>query len=413
MTRATPVSRRRTRLVWSACLAAAALALEHAAGADKPPPVPPRLDPPHVSTDPAVKFDYDVVYVRLPRKGFHTPGGKFESPVWAQAGVPLQMHPGADLMLLHPDGKEELLVAGGKGSVTDPVVSYDGEWVYYALFHDLSNWRHGFAPSAADIYKVHVRTRKVVRLTAGGFSPNTGATDWADDFRTPRPGKTTMPYPVCNVGPCPLPGGRLMFTSNRNGFISPRSTNNGHHIPLQLFVMDEDGSNVEMVGHLNIGAALHPVVLRDGRVMFSTLENQGQRDDLSWGLWSIHPDGTNWNPVVSSFLTTAFHFHTQMADGDVVVGAYYGGVGTNGFSTYVKVPVERDDPRFGPGYSQDPRNAAMVRLKRVPFSPLGMQELTAFAHDGDATAIQFAKDGPWVGKVTHPAAAPDNHLLTV
>src|SRR5262245_6271546 len=186
----------------------------------KPRKGPLNLNPPAVATDPSVKIDYPIVYVRLPRKGFNgVPKSKFENPVWAQAGVPLQMHPGADLMLLHPDGREEVLVAGGKGSVTDPFVSFDGESVYYALFENLTNYRHGFAPSAADIYKIHVPTRKIVRLTQGGFSPNTGAAHWSADYRTPQPGKTTMPYPVCNMGPCPLPGGKIILTSNRNGFI--------------------------------------------------------------------------------------------------------------------------------------------------------------------------------------------------
>src|SRR5262245_29799391 len=392
---------------------------------DNPKPRPLRLNPPPVATDKTVKYDYDIVYVRLPRKGFRTPSGKFETPIWAQAGVPLQMSPGADLMLLHPDGREEVLVPSGKGSVTDPFVSFDGEWVYYSHFHDLTNYRHGMVPSAADIYRIHVPTRKIERLTHGGFSPNTGAAQWADDYQKPQPGKPTQPHPVCNMGPCPLPGGKVIFTSNRNGFISPRSTNNGHNNTLQLFVMDDDGANVEMIGHLNIGSALHPVVLRDGRVMFSTLENQGRRDDLSWGLWSIHPDGTNWNPIISSFLTTAFHFQTQLSDGEVVAGAYYGGVGTNGFGTYVKVPVERKsaDPAFGPGFKEDPRNGpsyaqnerigVMSRLTKVPFSPRGMEQLTLWVNDGDATAQQQVKDGPWIGKVTHPSAAPDNHLLTI
>ena len=216
-----------------------------------------RLDPPGVSTDRTINYDYDIVYVRLPRKGFRTPSGKFESPIWAQAGVPLQMQPGADLMLLHPDGKEEVLVPAGKGSVTDPFVSFDGEWVYYSHFHDLTNYRNGFVPSAADIYKIHVPTKKTIRLTSGGFSPNTGAAKWADDYQKAQPDRTTMPHPVCNMGPCPLPGGKVIFTSNRNGFISPRSTNNGHNNTLQLFVMDDDGKNVEMIGHLNIGSALH------------------------------------------------------------------------------------------------------------------------------------------------------------
>lgn len=47
------------------------------------------------------------------------------------------MEPGADLMLLHPDGSEEVLVDGGKGSVTDPVISFDGESVCYSYLYDL------------------------------------------------------------------------------------------------------------------------------------------------------------------------------------------------------------------------------------------------------------------------------------
>src|SRR5215472_2243713 len=80
---------------------------------DKKAPPRPNLDPPAVSTDPSVKVDYPIVYVRLLREQ--------KTKVWAQAGVPLQMNAGADLMLLHPDGSEEVLVPGGKGSVTDPV----------------------------------------------------------------------------------------------------------------------------------------------------------------------------------------------------------------------------------------------------------------------------------------------------
>lgn len=84
-----------------------------------------------------------------------------------------------------------------------------------------------------------------------------------------------------------------MFTSNRNGFEMPRGNNMGFNIPFQLFVMDGDGSNVEMIGHLNIASALRPVALKDGRVMFSSLEDQGFRSDLDWGIWSIHPDGAD------------------------------------------------------------------------------------------------------------------------
>ncbi len=73
-------------------------------------------------------------------------------------------------MLLMPDGKEEVLVAGGKGSVTDPVVSLDGEWVYYSHIHDMTvNWAGKFPRGGADIYKIHLKSRKIVRLTEQQF----------------------------------------------------------------------------------------------------------------------------------------------------------------------------------------------------------------------------------------------------
>ena len=50
---------------------------------------------------------------------------------WAEFGHPFAVTPNSDLVLLHPDGAEELLVAGGEGAIQDPYVSFDGEWIYY------------------------------------------------------------------------------------------------------------------------------------------------------------------------------------------------------------------------------------------------------------------------------------------
>ena len=73
---------------------------------------PINLNPPHFSTDKSVKLDYDIVYVRAPRKGDAV------GTNWTEISNPVYMDPGADLMLLHPDGSEEVLVRGGAGSVT-------------------------------------------------------------------------------------------------------------------------------------------------------------------------------------------------------------------------------------------------------------------------------------------------------
>ena len=103
-----------------------------------------------------------------------------------------------------------MLVAGGDGSVADPFVSFDGEWVYYAHVPRPQGRRPAQQPPAgADIYKIHVKTRKIVRLTDQEFTPNTGAADWSNDFRTPEPGKNYIDYGVFNLGPCPLPGGKV------------------------------------------------------------------------------------------------------------------------------------------------------------------------------------------------------------
>jgi hypothetical protein len=354
---------------------------------------------PRISTDPTIKYDYDIVYVRTPRKD-----NRPHSSRWPDASLPLNVDAGGDLMLLHPDGSEERLVEGGKGSVTDPYVSFDGEWVFFSRFEDLID-RKGQGGAAADVYKIHVKSRKIVRLTHGEFTPNTGAAP-----------KTTQPYPTCNLGPCPLPGGKVMFASNRNGFEMPRGNNMGFNIPFQLFVMDESGSNVEMIGHLNIASALHPVPLKDGRVMFSSLEDQGFRDDLDWGIWSIHPDGTNWGPIVSAFGGSAFHFQTQLSDESIVVEFYYGGK-NEGFGTFVKVPARAPAgyAAFGPAYRGDPRNQPSIAdINQRGFRPHGMEWLTRFAHGGDWPALSSVpgkNDAPRMGRVTQPSGAPDNHLL--
>ena len=128
---------------------------------------PINLKVPSIASDKSIKYDYDIVYVRAPRFGDE---GK---TTWTEVSRPHRMDTGADLILLHPDGSEVVLVEGGKGSVTDPMVSFDGQWVYYAKFHDLTN-KHGRG-GGADIYKIHVKSRKIIKLTDFGFAPNTGA----------------------------------------------------------------------------------------------------------------------------------------------------------------------------------------------------------------------------------------------
>jgi hypothetical protein len=365
-------------------------------------PKPLNVNPKPLASDPSVKVDYDIVYVRAPRKDDKT------QPLWTEIFHPDLMDAGADLVLLRPDGTEDVLVPGDAGSIADPYVSFDGQWVYYSHLRDLAPPASHIRPRpSADIHKVHVKSGRIVRLTHGEITPNTGAANWSSDFRTVEMGKTYTDYGVLNLGPCPLPGGKVIFTSNRNTF-------GARGLPaLQLFIMDDDGANVECVGHLNLGSALHPVILKDGRVIFSSAENQGLRVANHWGVWSIHPDGTNWGPVVSAFLGgQTFHFQTQLSDGNLVVEEYYLN-NNHGFGTYWKVPPGA--PAGYPAFTSagDPQGRVLMNM---PFTPLGTQWLTRFMNGFDYAAHHAdPKDSKslHVGKVTHPSGAPDNHLLTV
>ena len=80
----------------------------------------------------AFAVDYDIVYVRQARFGDEV------NTTWPEIFHPARMDAGADLVLLHPDGSEEILVDCETCGVTDPFVSFDAVWVYYSLFHDLT-----------------------------------------------------------------------------------------------------------------------------------------------------------------------------------------------------------------------------------------------------------------------------------
>ncbi|HEV7403319.1 MAG TPA: hypothetical protein VGO11_10345, partial [Chthoniobacteraceae bacterium] len=114
-------------------------------------PDPINVTVPAIVTDPSIRYDYDIAYVRARRAGDET-----HKRFYTDFSQPVTMEPGADLMLLHPDGTEELLVAGGEGSITDPVVSFDGQWIYFSHLYNLQK-ANQWSPSreGADIFKIH------------------------------------------------------------------------------------------------------------------------------------------------------------------------------------------------------------------------------------------------------------------
>lgn len=361
--------------------------------------------------------DYDIVYVKQVRYG------DVVNTTWPEIFHPGRMDPGADLMLLHPDGSEEVLVDCDTCGVTDPFVSFDAQWVYYSLFHDLSpgslNTQRGDLPhQGADIFRIHLVSRQIEQLTFGKFTPNTGAGNW-DESNPLNPSSefNRLGYGVLNLGPMPLPNGKLAFTSNRNGFVPPQGFTNP---TLQLYVMDVDGSNVEAIAPMTIGSALHPTILNDGRIMFSSYEAQGIRDRRLWGIWTIEPDGRKWEPLVSALTSpNAYHFMTQNSAGEVIVEQYYN-LNNNGFGALFKLPLDVPDgqakfgspfPNLNPQVEQTVSDQIGVQPFQFSFTPWGFTAVTPMTHPGDSAAPIGDNGVDRVGKFTQPSAAPNNDLL--
>jgi hypothetical protein len=365
----------------------------------------------------AQAIDYDIVYVRQARFGDAT------NTVWPEVGHPGRIDPGADLVLRHPDGSEEVLVDCTDCAVTDPVVGFEAEWVYYSLFHDVSedalnSQRNDLSVAGADIFRIHLDSREIEQLTFGEFTPNTGSGNWDEsDPVDPPSGHNRLGYGILNLGPMPLPGGRLAFASSRNGFIPTRPFTTP---TMQLFVMDDDGENVEAIAPMTLGSALHPTILKDGRLMFSSYESQGLRDRRLWGVWAIQPDGRAWEPLVSAMSSPeAFHFMTQVSNGDIVVEAYYN-INNNGFGALYAFPPSPPagepafsswDPDQNPPIDMTPSNGQPGSFT-MAYTPRGYYAVTPMTHHND-DAAPVGDDGQRVGKFTHPSAAPGNDLLVV
>ena len=333
---------------------------------------PLNIVPRPIATDDTVKLDYDIVYVRAPR-----PVGKAASR-WAEVGDPRTMDPGADLMLLHPDGNEEVLVpVQPQESIADPFVSFDGQWVFFAKMHDALNHK------GADIYKVHVATRKVIQLTEQTFTPNTGAADWS---KTPLPA-----WGVYNLGPSPVPGGRIAFVSDRNAFQGdqPRLCS---ECPGSAALRHGRGwpqRRVHRPPQPRHGAApRHPAGWPD-HVQLAGIAGPAQPSPLGH---LVHPPRRQQlEPAsvafdISNGTTDSLHFQTQMSDGAIVVESYYN-LNNFGFGMYFKLPVQAPEgyPRFGPANPVDPRNASLrngrhgdgrPEMLRLPFTPYGIETLT-------------------------------------
>ena len=300
---------------------------------------------------------------------------------------PFNLRASTDLMLLHPDGSEEVLVAGGKGAIADPYVSFDAQWVYYAYFHDISG--HG----GADIYKVHVKTRKIVRLTQQQCTPNTGV--------------------AATGGEGGVQGGRLqpppLPAAGRPGRLrqQPRRLQTPRGYPQRPCNCSSWTTTATTSRRSATSTSARPCTRSSSRTAGSSSARSNRRAcatasaGASGASIPTAPTGTRSSaPCRCGGAAMPFHFQTQLSDGSIVVENYYNQT-MGGFGTYFKLPPRppAGTPAFGPAkYRENDPKMYMTGASsvRMPFQPYGMEVLTRFTHDHDSPSLRADPEGPEV-----------------
>ncbi len=117
-----------------------------------------------------------------------------------------------------------------------------------------------------------------------------------------------------------LPNGKIVFSCTKDGF---RDEYDRDYPPL-LHTCNPDGSDLEKIS-FNLSSDTHSIVLRDGRVLFTSWQHHGDHESEAgnFSLCTILPDGTSFNLFAGNELrrdrmSRTMGYAQQLADGRVV-----------------------------------------------------------------------------------------------
>ena len=119
------------------------------------------------------------------------------------------------------------------------------------------------------------------------------------------------------IDPNYLPSGRIIFTSNKPGFRDEYDRD----LALLLHTCEPDGSDVDQIT-FNLSSDLAPIVLKDGRVLFTSWQHHGDHQGTpgNFALCTVMPDGTGFNLFAGNagVLSKTKSYAQQLTDGRVV-----------------------------------------------------------------------------------------------
>ncbi len=179
------------------------------------------------------------------------------------------------LQPITPDGLVTPITAFEGASISDPVVSFDGERILFSMRPPGGNDRN--------IYEIFADGSGLRQVTSGG----------GHDF-----------------DPLYLPDGRILFTSSRAGEMDEYNHARTEH----LFVCDETGAAMERIS-FNQSDDFDPTLLPDGRIMYTRWDHFGTFNRFP--LFFTNPDGTGTFHMFGPHNRNFFHAQPT-ADGRLV-----------------------------------------------------------------------------------------------
>lgn len=370
---------------------------------------------------------YDIVAVRMNRVGDVTR--------WPDVDNMSFGHP-TKLVLIHPDGSEEVLDdPGPKGAIYRPVVSFDGRRVVYSKSpNTIDEGSYSFPKGGMDIYEMDLETRIITRLTYGPYTRHQTIPPLNET--TGQPADAGIHF---NLGPCYVPGpngsDEIVFSSTVHNFhptlhhaFHTVKARNAQHINYQLNRMDRLGRNVRPIDRFDTGDALDCEVRKNGWITYSSSQAQGMKSPTIWGLWTMLPDGRGFGSLFPGLRWGAsYHFSAELTNGDLVATEYYNG---NNFGFGALIAISGNpNPNLPPNGDADPNHPSNPLVQygqrktesgqwipaytKYTFSPQGIRNLSAFTYGSPDDPSPAYAGGPYAGKMTHPAAAPNSDLLVI
>lgn len=363
---------------------------------------------------------FPIVYSRVPRMvGNHTAtisGVEYTSDKWdfydslPETGRITDSFTGpGQLVYRYTNGTEEIIydcMSAVKPCVPfDASISLDGTKVAFSVYQ---------SDALAHAYPAN---RNYPPMVLSGI--NSEARIYIYDIAA----KVTTAWPhvvgVHDISPVWLPGGKMVFNSDRNGYHDPQI----HPIPnsatknLRMYSANDDGSVVVDITPHEITAAIHPFVLNTGRIVYSskwvshnmiytkkTQINYPDTPDNFWVIQDTDLRGGDTTAVLGahhmrfvgsdsrSNTVKALHFIGQRDNGDVCIVNYYR-ANNNGLGDVICYPPQ----------------AHGVEGPKPNFTPLGLYDIAAWTNSNDNGSTKL--DGVYGGKLGWPEGIPNNQMM--